>query len=182
MASINTHVLSHGSGDLRSEHDFPGSESPTELQSRCWVVLKPHLETGLGKDLLPSSCTWLWQTPFLVGCWTEGLNGATHNSLQWGSLCWEAYNVAAGFTKTCKGESAGRMEVTALHYVITEVPSTSSAIFYWLEASLGSYLHSRGGDYKGCESSPPSNRALGKSNMSLLFGKRGMNSLWSLVC
>lgn len=57
------------------------------------------------------------------------------------------------------------MEVTISCYIITEVTSTTLAVFYWLEASHRSRPHSTGGDHTECD--PKEAVIIGGSSQSL---------------
>lgn len=91
---------------------------------------RSHLKIQLVKDWCPSSVT-VDRIQFSTGYWPEA-------SL--GFLPFRSLQMVAGFIKVNKArkqrrESAGNMEVTILHKLITELTSRQLAIFYW---SLGS--------------------------------------------
>lgn len=85
VASINTHVLSHSSGGQGSACGLLG-QSLTRPQSRCQLVLRYHLETIWGRSASKLMYVAVGRSPFLAGCWNEGLSGAAHSSLSWGPL------------------------------------------------------------------------------------------------
>lgn len=68
-------------------------------------MLRYHLETIWGRSASKLMYVAVGRSPFLAGCWNEGLSGAAHSSLSWGATQRAADSMAADVIRTSKGAS-----------------------------------------------------------------------------
>ena len=149
MLSLLPHDLCHGRSSSRW---LPAVLEFQLSYSRSWkMILWKVLHSicnmpapGSWHHLIP--CGLLdWGPQIFVGYWLEA---ALCSSL-YGLLHMTAYKIAACFFKACRKESllAGHIKIFCNNHIRVFRHPIIPAIFYCLEASPMSYLHSRGGSY-----------------------------------
>lgn len=139
------YLESGSDGDSDSKEGLSEDERRRSFSSEGWT----------GDGLFPSSHScWHhlipsglldWGPQFFVGYWLEA---ALHSSLC-GPLHMTAYKIVAYLFKACRKESllAGHIKIFCNNHIHVFRHPITPAIFYCLEASPMSYLHSRGGSY-----------------------------------